>query len=233
MRVLFRTAIIFDGAAEGVETMLTSALERRGFSARAGQHDPESEHLRAELHVRDDRTHELTIQSEASMMELARFLAAELSIGLEVHQVEVRDKLVRSSAGDELYWASSRSEQVAPDGATRGLGDLLELEDGGANHGDLWETADFLIWTVLEERLQGAGPTGAVLRTLTFRRLPDDDDLSERLRNLVVLAGEAESVSLTEVMGQQAVRIVLPDGSTQMSVLSEEELEQFRSRFEL
>ena len=233
MKATFRTAVLFDEAVDDVEPLLTTALERRGFIVKTSHDESNLERVHITLKGYDDRTRNLRLTSEVSMMGLARHLASELSAALQVHQVEVRDKLVETSGGSERYWASTRSEEVAADGSTRGLGEILDVDAIGADKGSSEDTAHYLLWALLEELPPRPDPRRTDERTLEFVRPPDGDQLPERVRHVLVLAEEAEDVFLTEVMGQQAVRIVLPDGSKQMSVLSAEELEQFRTHFDL
>ncbi len=223
--VIVQTAILFNAPPAAMAASLNTAFERRGWADRPAEFRRGNEYVHIDVYDTVGEQRFLVIRAESSLLGVVRSVARDLSVPLEAHEVQVREEVVHSPNGDMLYWARIRSVEVTSDGTSTDIDGPFDLDDGGANHGDAWETADHLTFEMIDIRLRRHSE---LVTSLDFYRTPGADPLSPRLRNLVVLAEEAKSLCLTEVMGQKAVRIVFADGTTQMSVVSDEDLVQIQ-----
>ncbi len=222
VETLWETA--FDIAATRRKTVaaLTDALQARGYSDALEQWDAGGSFLRVSLF--GDGPVVLWVRTEEPTLWLARRLAVLLKRPISAYEVAVRDEAVKDDNEEYGFPFKARSLDVRPDGtmADRETGLMREV----ANHGDAYETAMTILWDLVDR------PDGTA-ETLEFYRAAPPADLSPRLAGILTAIAESDSVGLTEVAGQQAVRIELPDGTRQLSVLTNAELATLRQHTDI
>lgn len=127
--------------------------------------------------------------------------------------------------GDELKHAVTLRRKVRIDMR----GELRDLEPGHVDYGvagsDAETTARDVLWALV-------GELDEQPHTVAYY-LPPRPALSPRLLALLTAITDAGAADLTEVAGQRAVRIELPDGTRQLSVVSDDELTALREHTDL
>lgn len=221
--------IAVEAPTSDARNALEAAMDARGFTEPPNEYDPDATYVHVDIGS-DDRRCLLWMRElgpDQPWLAVARSLAGSLETEVRAYQATVKDLPVQLSDGTEGHWARMRKVAVEADGAMRDL--EVDFDDEGADHGDPWETALNLVWMSAERD----GLEMPDDRTeCDFYRVADDDPLPERLRNIVVAAAEAHSITLSEVAGQQAVRLEFADGK-QLSTVSDEELTRLRNHIDI
>lgn len=218
---IVETAVIAPVDADTFMEALDAVLQRRGFGEPPAANDArEGDHLRAHLYAGTAEECLLWIHGAgASQLDVVRSLARTLRVPLEAHESVVRDQ--RLADHDDNFWARVRSVSVDAAATMQDVEPAVPVDEG-ASHGDAWETAA----TLTNELLFGHDALlDTPIRKLRYFRALQNDPLPARLRGLVVAIEEASAVTMTEIGGQKAIRIELPDGSRQISALSDDELD--------
>lgn len=215
---IFETAFEVRARAANVMDALTEALGGRGFESPPDDFDPRGEYL--DVFV-GESTPVLVAIRRGDLLWLGRRLSSLLGTSTNAFTVVLEDEMVEADDGEWEYPVRTRSVSITKSGEM--LDNDSRFRGESANFGDPYETARAVMRELLGRDL-GRG------QVLEFYRPAPPEDLSARLVSLLGIMAEATNVSITEIAGQQAVRIELADGSVQMSVVSDEELAVLRER---
>ncbi len=144
-------------------------------------------------------------------------MAESLGAVVTCHWVEISDRAHPES--DEGYWYQATSTRASPTRKESPCSsELDELRPDEANFGDLGET----LRQLLEIAVDGASGERADWQRLALR-LPQSQ-LPDRLAQLARQIRECGEWTVTEMGDRRQARLVLPDGSRRISVLTPDEV---------
>ncbi|MAQ14616.1 MAG: hypothetical protein CMN30_07445 [Sandaracinus sp.] len=148
---------------------------------------------------------------------VAASIAESLGKVVTCHWVEISDRAHPES--DEGYWYQATSVRASPTGQESPCSSVLdELQPDEANFGDFGET----LRQLLEMAVDGASGERADWQDLGLR-LPQSQ-LPDRLADLARQIRECGHWTVTAMGDRRQARLVLPDGSRRISVLTPDEV---------
>lgn len=196
-------------------------LADEGWEIPPESYDWEGEYIRGSIVDYGDHGCWVFLEElEKPRPKLARGFAATLDAPLDLRQVEVTEKY---AGGEASYDIKRRAQKFEADGESSEL-DVHDDPRDDDGYGDLYETAGAVLGRMVHE--DSWSPVGPAKPLQMYRPEPQDEDgLDPRLAEIADNLRSAGSCELIEMSGQQMLRFELPDGTRQMSRVTDEELQ--------
>lgn len=216
--MLSMTAFAVTATLDEFTSALREALEARGYGPPPVAFDRGGEYL--DIAIGGVGGPSLVASLPAGdVLWLARRLATLLARPVRACSVMLRAEPVKAATNEWEFPVTPRVVDIGSDGVMADREPAFD--EATANFGDLHETVSAVLWQLIDH------PPGRTV-TMEYYRPAPPADLSARLMSLLGVIAESNTVELTEIAGQQAVRIELPDGSRQISVVTDDELAALR-----
>lgn len=228
--IFFQSAITCDAPPEQLAEHFRELLENADYVEAPEVYDPTGEYILARVYGDPSVGCSLQIYDQgASCLPIARTMAVLVGKEVLFHEVTVegepgKDKL-------DHKWARVMVVEVCPNGATRDVPPEAHIDEP-LNGMDRYKASRRLLRGLVDPKI--AKHPSEPIEIWMYREIEvfeeeeEEEQIQPRLKALIDDVAQALSVSMTEIGGQPALKLELPDGTRRFSVVSVQDLDIIR-----